>query len=237
MVKQPIQKGRGHHRVAHHLRPGFEALVGGDDERDLFIKFADHVEKEIGLPLLDGRVADLVDDNEVRLHDSPNPVFRRLLHLRGLEKLDEVGDALETDLVPFFHGCPSEGDGQVGFPDARRPEEEQVFLGVDPTAIEKVDRLRFADPLDPSEIKILQPLMDREVGAGHVSLDPPLDPEVDLRRKDGVQERQVGDFPRLRVVDHLIEALENALEVERFEISERLLMGLHETALSRATFS
>jgi len=61
MMEQPIQKGRGHHRVAHHLRPGFETLVGGDDERDLLIQFADHVEKQISLPLLDGRVADLVD--------------------------------------------------------------------------------------------------------------------------------------------------------------------------------
>ena len=65
-------------------------------------------------------VLPLVDDDQVRLHDPPDPVFRRLLHLRGFEKLDEVGDSLETDLVSFFHGRPSEGDGQVGFSDARR---------------------------------------------------------------------------------------------------------------------
>ena len=65
-------------------------------------------------------VLPLVDDDQVRLHDPPDPVFRRLLHLRGFEKLDEVGDLLETDLVSFFHGRPSEGDGQVRFPDARR---------------------------------------------------------------------------------------------------------------------
>jgi len=70
-VKQPIEKGRGHHRVAHHLRPGFEALVGGDDQRDLLIQFADHVEKQIGLPLLDGRVADLVD-----LYGAPHKLMR-----------------------------------------------------------------------------------------------------------------------------------------------------------------
>lgn len=54
MMKQPIQKGRGHNAVAHHLGPGFEALVGGDDDGDLLIQVADHVEKQVGLPSLDG---------------------------------------------------------------------------------------------------------------------------------------------------------------------------------------
>ena len=37
VMKQPIEKGGGHHRVAHHLGPGVEALVRGDDERGLFV--------------------------------------------------------------------------------------------------------------------------------------------------------------------------------------------------------
>jgi len=60
MVKQPVEKGRGHDAVAHHLGPGLEALVRGDDDGDLLIELADHVEEEVCLPSLDGRIADLV---------------------------------------------------------------------------------------------------------------------------------------------------------------------------------
>jgi len=194
-MKQPIQKSRSHHAVAHHLGPRFEALVRGDDDGDLLIELADHVEEEVRLPSFDGRVADLVDDDQLRLHDPPDPVFGGLLHLRGLEKLDQVRDPLEADLIAFFDGCPAKSDGQMRIPDAGWAEEQKILLGVNPAAVEKVHRLEFSDALDPAEVKSLQLLCDQEVGAGHVPLDPALDPEVDLGREDGVQERQIGGFP------------------------------------------
>ena len=210
MMKQPIQKSRGHHAVAHHLGPRFEALVRGDDDRDLLIELADHIEEQVGLPFLDGRVADLVDDDQLRLHDPPDPVFGGLLHLRRLEQFDQVRDPLEADLVAFLHGRPAKSDGQVRLPDARWPEEEQILLRVNPATVEEVHHLGFSDPLDPAKVKSFQLLCDREVGAGHVPLDPALDPEVDLGREDSVQEGQIGGFSRLRVVCELIETLTRA---------------------------
>ena len=109
-MKQPIEHGRGHHGIAHHLCPGIEALVGGDDEGGLFVQFTDQVEEQIGLPFFDGRVADLIDDDQVRFHDSADSVFRGLLHLSGFQEPDQVSNPLETDLVSFFYSYhPSEG--------------------------------------------------------------------------------------------------------------------------------
>lgn len=64
MMEQPVEKRRRHHAVAHHLGPGFEALVRGDDDRDLLIELADQVEEQVGFAFLDGDVADLVDDQD-----------------------------------------------------------------------------------------------------------------------------------------------------------------------------
>lgn len=124
MMEQPVEKGRGHDTVPHHLGPGLEALVRGHDDGDLFVQLVDQVEEQVRLPLLDRRVADLVDDNQVRLHDPPDAVFGGFLHLRGLEQLDEVGHPLEADLVAFLHGRPAEGDGQMRLPDSGRTEKK-----------------------------------------------------------------------------------------------------------------
>jgi len=52
-----------------------------------------------------------------------------------------------------------------------------------------------------------------------------------------IKEPQIGDFPGLGVVDQLVQVAEDPLEIERFKAGERLLMGFHQIALSRAASS
>jgi hypothetical protein len=133
MVEQPIEKCCGHHTVAHHLRPGLEALVGGDNERSLLVELADHIEKQIGLSFFDRGVADLIDDDKLRLHDPSHPVLGCLLDLGCFEQFDEVRDPLEADLVAFLNSRLAKGDGKMrkaGADPSHRPiiEEEAPFV-------------------------------------------------------------------------------------------------------------
>jgi hypothetical protein len=61
MMQQSIQQSCGHHAVTHHLRPAIKALVGGDDDRLLFIKFTNQIEEQVRFLPVDGRIADFVD--------------------------------------------------------------------------------------------------------------------------------------------------------------------------------
>ena len=64
MMKQTIQDGRGDHRVAEQLLLVDEALVRGQDRRALLGAIGDELEKEVGLPAVDGKIPGLVDDDQ-----------------------------------------------------------------------------------------------------------------------------------------------------------------------------
>ena len=62
MVKHAVEDRGRNHPVTEHLTPGAEALIGGEDQRSLFIASTDKLEEQIGTGLVDGQVADFVDD-------------------------------------------------------------------------------------------------------------------------------------------------------------------------------
>jgi hypothetical protein len=49
-----------------HARPLFERLVGAQDNRAAFVALADDLEEQIGPALVDGQVAQLIHDQQVR---------------------------------------------------------------------------------------------------------------------------------------------------------------------------
>ena len=54
-------------RVAEDVAPGAEALIAGQDDRAPLVAARDQLEEEIGAVAVDRDVADLVDDQQLRL--------------------------------------------------------------------------------------------------------------------------------------------------------------------------
>ena len=67
MMHEPVQKRGRHDLVAHEFRPRAQVLVARDGDRGPFIEIRDEGEKQVRFPALDGRIADLVDDDHVGL--------------------------------------------------------------------------------------------------------------------------------------------------------------------------
>ena len=55
VVGQPIEHGGCHFGVAEHLRPIGEGEIGGDQQRRVFVEFADQVEQQLAAGWLNGR--------------------------------------------------------------------------------------------------------------------------------------------------------------------------------------
>ena len=75
-MHEPVEQGSSHHFVAEELGPGVEALVAGYDYGRAFVEIRDEGEEKIGFLARDGRVAYLVDDDEVGLGEPREPELR-----------------------------------------------------------------------------------------------------------------------------------------------------------------
>ena len=64
VVDDPVDHRGGDDLVAEHVAPAGEGQVAGEDERGVFVADADELEEQVRGVLLEGDVADLVDDDE-----------------------------------------------------------------------------------------------------------------------------------------------------------------------------
>ncbi len=64
VVQQTVEQCRGHDGVAEHLAPLGKAAVGGQDHRALLVPGVDELEEQVAAAWDDGKVADLVYDQQ-----------------------------------------------------------------------------------------------------------------------------------------------------------------------------
>jgi hypothetical protein len=102
------------------------------------------------------------------------------------------------------------------FPDTWRTKEENIFFIVYPAAVQEIDYFRFSDPFDPAKIKLVDFLDDWKMRAGHIPLHTAFNPIRDLSGKDGIEERDIGLFPDLRVIYHFVQIMSNTSQIQGF---------------------
>ena len=90
VVGEAVEERRRHLRVAEHARPFAEGEIGRDDDRRAFVEPADQMEQELAAGLGEGKVAELVEDDEVEagqiIGEAALPSGARL----RLEPVDEI---------------------------------------------------------------------------------------------------------------------------------------------------
>jgi hypothetical protein len=69
VVEEPVDHGCGHDVVAERLSPPAERQVARDHDRALLVPACDEFEEEVGGVLVEGDVADFVDDDELVVAD------------------------------------------------------------------------------------------------------------------------------------------------------------------------
>ena len=93
---QPIEHGGRHFGVAEHLRPIGEGEIGGDQQRSVFIEFADQVEEQLAARLTERQIAEFVDDDEIitqQFFAQPATATGGLFLLQLVDQVDQVEEA------------------------------------------------------------------------------------------------------------------------------------------------
>jgi hypothetical protein len=174
----------------------------------------------MGTALLEGQVAELIDDEELGLGVEAEALGELALGLGLGERRQERSGAGEERGVAGLDGGPAERDGEVGLADAGRAEDEDVLrLGDVAAHRELPDELLVHRGLK-LEVEVLEHLHGREVGDLDAHGDPLALLGPDLLAQDDVEEVHVGRLGASRVGEQGVELLGDAAQPEAVQVLE-----------------
>src|SRR5262249_61192353 len=134
----------------------------------------DDLEQQVGAMLVDGEVAELIDDQHGGLEVTAELVLEAAGRLRGRQRVDDVDGGGEEHGVSTNAGGMAKRNGDVRLAEADGADEDDVGLTFNEGQPEQVLDLRAVDLLGPAPLKILERL---EHGEARV-FDAPLDGAV-----------------------------------------------------------
>src|SRR5438093_976282 len=150
MMKEAVQHRGGDGAVAvEDGWPLLEGFVGGEDDGAAFVALADDLEEEIGAALIDGEVADLVEDEQGGGEVFAQLGFERAFALGGREGVDDIDGVGKEDALCALAGGVTECGGEMGFAEADQPEEDDVGFVFNELETEEVLDLKPIDFFRP----------------------------------------------------------------------------------------
>jgi len=108
-MEYPVQDSRGDHRVPEDLVPLREAAVGGQDQGPLLVAAGDELEEQVGTMLVDGDVADLIDNQELGLAVELKALLDPVLGISFRQRGDKRHGLSEVGPVAFGDGLDAQG--------------------------------------------------------------------------------------------------------------------------------
>lgn len=185
MVQDAVEHGRDQHLVAHELLPLRYLLVGGEHHRGALVSIRDEAEEAVGLLLGDGRVADLVDDDELAFPEVAQAEARLAVDVGLVQDIDERIHLLEGGGVAAVDGEQPQPQSDHRLPQAGRAGEHDVAVGVEP--VELLEPLYLAcrdSALQLGGVELVDRLhARREVRRSVVALALPGEPPLGLGRQ------------------------------------------------------
>jgi len=139
------------------------------------VALADDLEEEVGTELVDGQVADFIQDEELW-----GEVFFELAPqgaglLGGGKVVDDVDGVGEENGVAVQAGGIAQGGGEVGLADADGAQKDDVGLVTEELEAEEVLDLEAVDFFGPVPAELFEGFQDGEAGLLDAALDEALE--------------------------------------------------------------
>ncbi len=186
VVKQAVEHGGRDRFVGHGFCPPRKGFVRRHDDRPRFVSGADELKEQVGLLLTQAVVPHFIDDEDMRFLEPGQFALEPVLLLGPHQFLDEVRAGRVVRRVAAQASLIGEPDEEMGLPQARRTEEDDVLLPFDEAERLELGELgRRQASLDPGKVEVIEPLVHREPGKLHPALDGALLPRDVLDIEEG----------------------------------------------------
>ncbi|VTY39042.1 Uncharacterised protein [Xylophilus ampelinus] len=167
-MREPVEQGGGHLRVAEHAGPFGERQVRCDQHTRVLVQLAEQVEQQRPSGLAEGQVAQLVQYDQVHAQQAAGNPSGLALCLLLLQRIDQVDRRVEPHALGVPRDtCHANGGPQVRFPGAGPADQNHVvrILGELATG-QLMDQLgvhRRAGEVEAREVAV-----HRELGCMHL---------------------------------------------------------------------
>ena len=131
VVDGAVDDRGGHVGVAEHPAPSAGLDVGGVDDALGLVRVGHDLEQESAAFLVDGHVAELVDDDHAGLGDGLRFPVEFAFRVGAQEPHDQARGGVEPHRHALPAGLPAQRDGEVGLAGAGRPEHDHVLRTVE----------------------------------------------------------------------------------------------------------
>jgi len=121
VVGEPVEQRSRHLGVSKDADPLREAQVGRDDDARALVELAEQVEEQSPTVLTEWQIAELVENHDIRIHQTQRQLARlphQLLLLNGVDEFDGREEAHTTSIM--FDRLYPDRRRQVRFTGARR---------------------------------------------------------------------------------------------------------------------
>ena len=112
---EAVEQCGGHFGIAKDLDPFPEGQIGGDDQRGLFVEFADQMEEQGAAGLREGQVAQLIKDDEVHVQQDFYHATTVAMDIFLFQLVDEIDNIEPAHPSALIDGGMAESQRQMGF--------------------------------------------------------------------------------------------------------------------------
>lgn len=214
MMDDPVDDRHGDVVIAEELAPLGELLVGGQDDRAVFIQRVDELKQVIPALLVHRQITQFIDDQHIELEQLVDLLFQLALEFGQLQGFHQAEGGVEADFVAGFDGFQADADGQMGLADAGRADEDDVVAIVDKAEVEQAVDLAFADRGLEPVIELFQRLVQWKARAFTVLLDALAIALILLMPDQAFGKLQIRAFMGFGLAQQLFQVIGNAGQTE-----------------------
>ena len=163
VMEQPVEKSGAYYRLAEKLMPVFQRSIARDDDRSLFIPFADDFIENIQKVIGERLKSPVIQDEEVRFQKLLDLFVKAVVCLSGVDILEHFHRANKRRGISFTACLMGDGFREKCFADAGWTDEENVVMCLEKTAGMKIHDLSTVNPGIEIEVKLNDTLVSAQV--------------------------------------------------------------------------
>src|SRR5258705_5255158 len=180
----------------------------GQDHGAALVARVDELEEQVAATLNDWKVSDLVNDEERRPAQEPDP-FAQLAFAFGLgQNAADVGKACKVDAAAGLHGLDPEDGGEMTLPRAGRPQEVDDLVALDEVELGERQDPVFVERRLEREIEARQRFDGRELSHSERHLHATVLTQGQFLGDQSVDHLERAGFAPLELTHRLIKNLQ-----------------------------